>query len=125
MRKVEPSKSEVDVLVEVEELGWRHERGRERNQGLRQDSWVDAVATLLATIVFGLGWVLVELERAEPPVNRYDAAVSTAWVAAVATSINARTTEVRPTEMVSVRSIATREDGDAGWTDRVLQKSNR
>ena len=124
---MEPSKSEVDVLVEVQELGWRHERGRGRgrNQGLRQDSWVDAVATLLATIVFGLGWVLVELKRAEPPVNRYDAAVSTAWVAAVATSINARTNEVRPTEMVSVRTIATSEDGDAGWTDRMLQKSSR
>ena len=110
---------------ELHELGWRHGRGRERDHGLAQDSWVDAVVTLLATIIFGLGWVLVELERAEPPVNRYDAAVSTAWVAAVATSINARTTEVRPTEMVSVRPIAMREDGDAGWTEQALQMSNR
>jgi hypothetical protein len=114
---------------EGQELGWRrggrHGRGRERDHGLAQDSWVDAVVTLLATIIFGLGWVLVELERAEPPVNRYDAAVSTAWVAAVATSINARTNEVRPTEMVSVRPIATREDGDAGWTEQALQMSNR
>ena len=43
----------------------------------RQDSWVDAAITLLATIVFGLGWTLVELERADPPLNRYARAVST------------------------------------------------
>jgi hypothetical protein len=117
--------SQAGEEEEVQELGWRHGRERERDHGLAQDSWVDAVVTLLATIIFGLGWVLVELERAEPPVNRYDAAVSTAWVVAVATSINARTTEVRPTEMVSVRPIAMREDGDAGWTEQALQMSNR
>jgi hypothetical protein len=45
----------------------------------RSESWLDAVVTLLATVVFGLGWALVELERADPVQDRYDAAVSIAW----------------------------------------------
>jgi hypothetical protein len=49
-----------------------------RHEG-RSESWVDAVVTLLATVVFGLGWALVELERADPAQDRYDAAVSIAW----------------------------------------------
>jgi hypothetical protein len=88
------------------------------------------VVTILATIVFGLGWVLVELERAEPPINRYDAAVSARWVAAVATSIDARAKEAgimdtRTTEIASVRTSGIPEYGDAGWTERALQRSKR
>ena len=45
------------------------------------ESWVDAVVTLLATVVFGLGWALVELERADPIQDRYDSALSVAWSA--------------------------------------------
>ena len=48
-------------------------------QAERLESWVDAVVTLLATVVFGLGWALVELERADAGQDRYDAAVSVAW----------------------------------------------
>jgi hypothetical protein len=40
----------------------------------RSDSWVDATVTLLATIVFGLGWAVVELEGADPVQAGYDQA---------------------------------------------------
>lgn len=88
----------------------------------RQDSWVDAAITLLATIVFGLGWTLVELERADPPLNRYDAAASEMWVAAVATSI-----EARPVETQTAAAIRGGQWGaaDARWTELALQRSNR
>ena len=85
----------------------------------RQDSWVDAVVTLLATVVFGLGWALVELERADPPSNRYDAIAAEMWVTTVVTSVEARAVEV---EAVPA---GRRGDEDAQWTERALQKSNR
>jgi hypothetical protein len=88
----------------------------------RQDSWVDAAITLLATIVFGLGWTLVELERADPPLNRYDAAASEMWVAAVATSIEAREVETRAAEAVPGGRWGA---VDARWTELALQRSNR
>lgn len=43
----------------------------------RSDSWVDATVTLLATIVFGLGWAVVELEGADPLEAGYDQASQT------------------------------------------------
>lgn len=82
----------------------------------RQDSWVDALVTILATIVFGLGWALVEFERADPLLNRYDATASEMWVAAVATSIEARAIEAL--------AAGRRADEDARWTERALQNSN-
>ena len=88
----------------------------------RQDSWVDAVVTILATIVFGLGWVLVELERADPPLNRYDAAASEMWVAAVATSIEARAVETQTADAIPGGQRGT---ADARWTELALQRSNR
>jgi hypothetical protein len=45
-------------------------------------SWVDAIVTLLSIVVFGLGWAIVELERADPVQDRYDAALSVAWSSA-------------------------------------------
>lgn len=83
----------------------------------RQDSWVDALVTILATIVFGLGWAWVELERADPLLNRYDATASEMWVAAGATSIEARAIEAVAADR--------RADEDARWTERALQNSNR
>jgi hypothetical protein len=74
------------------------------NEG-RPDSWIDAIVTLLATIVFGLGWTLVELERAEPPLNRYDTAASQTWIE-------------------SVRNVGW-GDEDKRWTELALQSSNR
>lgn len=88
----------------------------------RQDSWVDAAITLLATIVFGLGWTLVELERADPPLNRYDAAASEMWVAAVATSIEARAVETQTADAIPGGQ---RGAADARWTELALQRSNR
>jgi hypothetical protein len=88
----------------------------------RQDSWVDAAITLLATIVFGLGWTLVELERADPPLNRYDAAASEMWIAAVATSIEARAVETRAADAVPVGQWGA---ADTRWTELALQRSNR
>ena len=88
----------------------------------RQDSWVDAAITLLATIVFGLGWTLVELERADPPLNRYDAAASEMWVAAVATSIEARAVETRVVDAIPGGQWGA---ADARWTELALQRSNR
>jgi hypothetical protein len=88
----------------------------------RQDSWVDAVVTLLATVVFGLGWVLVELERADPPPNRYDAAASEMWIAAVATSIDARANEAG---VADVAAIGRRGDRNARWTELALERSSR
>jgi hypothetical protein len=88
----------------------------------RQDSWVDAAITLLATILFGLGWTLVELERAEPPLNRYDAAASEMWVAAVATSIEARAVETQTADAVPGEQWGAT---DARWTELALQRSNR
>ncbi len=55
------------------------EKVAERPSESRSESWVDAVVTLLATVVFGLGWALVELERADPIQDRYDAAVPAVW----------------------------------------------
>jgi len=88
----------------------------------RQDSWVDAAITLLATIVFGLGWMLVELERADSPLNRYDAAASEMWVAAVATSIEARAVETQTADAIPGGQRGT---ADARWTELALQRSNR
>jgi len=83
----------------------------------KQDSWVDAVVTLLATVIFGLGWTLVELERADPPSNRYAATASEMWVAAVATSIQTRAIEAAPADR--------RGDEDARWAELALQSSSR
>jgi hypothetical protein len=88
----------------------------------RQDSWVDAVVTLLATLVFGLGWVLVELERADPPPNRYDAATSEMWIAAVATSIDVREIDARTAEADRVGRWG---DRDPRWTELAVGRSNR
>jgi len=88
----------------------------------RQDSWVDAVVTLLATVIFGLGWVLVELERADPPLNRYDAAASEMWIAAVATSIDARAIDTGVTEIAAVGHSG---DRNARWTELALERSSR
>ncbi len=88
----------------------------------RQDSWVDAVVTLLATLVFGLGWVLVELERADLPLNRYDAATSEMWIATVATSIDVREIDARTAE---ADRLGRWGDGNARWTELALQRSNR
>ncbi len=71
-----------------------------------EDSWLDALVTLLAVIVFGLGWVLVELERAELPANRYDAAESTLALAALSAA-------------------GLRGNGDEAWTELAVQRSNR
>ena len=99
------------------------------NSTTRQDSWVDAVVTLLATVVFGLGWALVELERADPPSNRYDAIAAEMWVATVVTSVKARAVEARAIEDRAAEFEAVpagrRGDEDAQWTERALQKSNR
>lgn len=90
--------------------------------GASHDSWVDAVVTLLATVVFGLGWALVELERAEPTPNRYAAVASEMWVAAVATSIQTRANDIgRPDRLQTDR----RREQDARWTELALQNSNR
>ncbi len=88
----------------------------------RQDSWVDAAITLLATIIFGLGWTLVELERADPPLNRYDAAASEMWIAAVATSVEARAFETRTADAVPGGQWGV---ADTRWTELALQRSNR
>lgn len=88
----------------------------------RQDSWVDAVVTLLATVIFGLGWALVELERADPPLNRYDAAASEMWIAAVATSIEARAIDTGVTEIAAVGHSG---DRNARWTELALERSSR
>lgn len=88
----------------------------------RQDSWVDAVVTLLATVIFGLGWVLVELERAAPPPNRYDAATSEMWIAAVATSIDARAIDAR---MAEADRIGRWGDTDTRWPELVRERSSR
>ena len=93
-----------------------------------QDSWVDAIVTLLATIVFGLGWTLIELERADPPLTGYDAAASELWVAAVASSIETRAIEAQTTaEPRTVESVRNDRwgDEDARWTEPAPQNSNR
>jgi hypothetical protein len=82
----------------------REDDGRDNRES--GDSWLDALVTLLAVIVFGLGCVLVELERAEPPLNRYDAAESTLAVAALTTA-------------------GLRGNGDEAWTELAVQRSNR
>jgi len=60
-------------------------RDDEDGTGAEPDSWVDAVVTLIAVVIFGLGWVLVELEGAEAPAADYDAAmaVEAVWVASL------------------------------------------
>lgn len=94
----------------------------------RQDSWVDAIVTVLATIVFGLGWALVELERADLPLSRYDTATSEIGVAAIATSIETRADGARATEFRTVRLARSGRhhgDKDARWTVPALQRSKR
>ena len=80
----------------------------------RSDSWVDATVTLLATIVFGLGWAVVELEGADPLQAGYDqafqtfqtsGAVQAAWSSsAIDASMLADTTLIEST--ASTRSVA-------------------
>lgn len=90
---------------------------------MQQDSWVDAVITLLATVVFGLGWAWVELERADTPLNRYaETASERWWVGAIATSMENRALEARAVETVPADRPG---DEDAGWTELALQRSNR
>ena len=93
----------------------------------RQDSWVDAVVTILATVVFGLGWALVELERADPPLNRYGAITSEMWVAAVVDSIDARAIKTRPMETRAIEAVPARRRGgeDTRWPELARQRSNR
>jgi len=100
---------------------------RSTRLGARQDSWVDALVTLLATIVFGLGWTLVELERADSPLNGYDAADSKNRVAAVSASIEIRAIEAQASRPRMVESVRTDRwgDEDARWTELALQSSNR
>ena len=66
--------------------GRRSTRAREQiaegGEETLADSWVDALVTLLAIVVFGLGWGLVELARAEHLQDRYDAALLVAWSSA-------------------------------------------
>jgi hypothetical protein len=88
-----------------------------------QDSWVDAVATLLATVVFGLGWTLVELERADPPPNRYDAVASGMWMAAVLTAVDGQANEAN--ETIGGASTEPWEFEDTRWTERAQPSSNR
>lgn len=66
-----------------------------RSRHFESESWVDAAVTLLATMIFGLGWVWVEVERTDPPRNRYDYVRSTAWVATNATELRSRASELR------------------------------
>jgi hypothetical protein len=100
---------------------------RSARLGSRQDSWVDALVTLLATIVFGLGWTLVELERADSPLNGYDAADSKNRVAAVSASVEIRAIEAQASMPRMVESVRTDRwgDEDARWTELALQSSNR
>ena len=85
---------------------------REPRAGEREDSWVDALVTLLAIVLFGLGWALVELERAEPAGNGYDAAERAMWVAVV--------DAYDPYEGAGEGRI-----GDERWTELALQRSTR
>jgi len=100
---------------------------RSARLGARQDSWVDALVTLLATIVFGLGWTLVELERADSPLNGYDAADSKSRAAAVSASIEIRAIEAQASVPPMVESVRKDRSGDedARWTELALQSSNR
>jgi hypothetical protein len=94
-------------------------------QAPRQNSWVDAVVTLLATLVFGLGWTLVELERAEPPLNRYDSAEadrSELWMAAAATSVDARASRVRLSPSYGTGRDWLAEDGGTGVAAATWQR---
>lgn len=88
----------------------------------QQDSWVDAVITLLATVAFGLGWAWVELERADPPLNRYAETASEMWVGAIATSMENRALEARAVETVPAGRPG---EEDVRWTELALQRSNR
>lgn len=88
----------------------------------QQDSWVDAVITLLATVAFGLGWAWVELERADPPLNRYAETASEMWVGAIATSMENRVLEARAVETLPAGRPG---EEDARWTELALQRSNR
>ena len=106
-------------MSDVGDLGNTRNTG---NTGNGRDSWIDAVVTLLATVIFGLGWVLVELERADPPLNRYDAAASETWIAAVATSIDARAIDAGVTKIAAVDRSGDRK---TRWTERALERSNQ
>jgi hypothetical protein len=75
-------------------------------------NWVDAVVTLLATILFGLSWTLVELERAEPFETGY--AAPAAWD---------RDAGADPT--FSARESLGRADGVEPWTELAQQSSKR
>ncbi len=88
----------------------------------QQDSWVDAVITLLATVVFGLGWAWVELERADPRLNRYAETASEMWVGTIATSMENRALGARAVEAVPAGRPG---EEDARWTELALQRSNR
>jgi hypothetical protein len=48
-----------------------HRRAGATTRTAKSDSWAEAIVTLLATVVFGLGWAIVELERANPPMGGY------------------------------------------------------
>ncbi len=53
-----------------------------------EDSWVDAVVTLIAVVIFGLGWALFELDGAESRVSDYDPDFSTLRMASIDSSID-------------------------------------
>ena len=110
--------------MESTEMQGRNARCARSVDGLA-DRGVDVVVTLLATIVFGLGWVLVELERADPPRDRYDAAVSVAWSGAVANSIEARTSALRSGRGAQGESTGRRGDAKERWAELALQRSSR
>lgn len=79
-------------------------------QAARRDSGIEAIVTLLATVVFGLGWTLVELERAGPAPNGYAAATSERAIAADDTLRD-------PPDRWKYE--------DAGWTERAQRRSKR
>ena len=96
----------------------------------RSESWVAAVVTLLATVVFGLGWVLVEIERGDPTGDRYDAGVQIAWSATADANSNDQrsTASLGSLDSSDLRSIRARENSGATeqrWSTGAPKRSKR
>ena len=90
----------------------RIEPAARTNRPDARSSWVDAVVTLLATILFGLGCTLVELERAQLLENGYAGPTAGERVAPADSSGAAR-----------IR--LGRRDGVAPWTELTQRSSKR